>query len=295
MTTAIAHLDLARTAALMGEPARAAMLDALLGGLALPAGELARRAQVSPATASEHLARLARHGLVTRRRAGRHAYYALAGEEVAAALEALARLAPAPALPPAGPTQPNGRPPLAGAAAPPPRTGSPRPDAALRFARTCYDHLAGVVGVAVTDALRERNLVAGEALQLTPAGEAWLATLGIDAATLLRRRRPLTRPCLDWTERRDHLAGALGAALAATFLQRGWLARLEGTRALRLTARGRDGLYRLLELELPASDPLAAQPLLGLEPPVCGAPRPERIRQRPSPRTAPVGFSPEGG
>ncbi len=229
--------DFARTAALMGEPARATMLDALLGGQALPAGELARRAGISPATASEHLARLVEHGLVARRRAGRHAYYALATPEVAAALEALARAATAAGDAQAARARGRGAP-AAG------------PDRALRFARTCYDHLAGTLGVAVTEALRGRSLVAGDALALTPAGHEWLTALGIDAAELRRGRRPLTRPCLDWTERRDHLAGAVGAALAATLLERRWVARLDGTRALRLTARGRDGLYRILQLEL---------------------------------------------
>ena len=256
MTKATPQRDSASMAALMGEPARAAMLDALLGGEALPAGELARRASISPATASEHLGRLVEHGLLSRRRAGRHAYYALGAPEVAEALEALARLASAAS---ATADAPAGRVPAphAGRRREPAvarRRRSPSaaaPDPTLRFARTCYDHLAGALGVAITDALRERRLLAGETLQLTDAGEEWLATLGIDVAGLRRSRRPLTRACLDWTERRDHLAGAVGAALASTFLERGWLARLEGTRALRLTTRGRDRLYCFLGLELP--------------------------------------------
>lgn len=221
--------SLARVTAIVGEPSRAAILEALLGGEWLPAGELARRARVAPATASGHLARLVEHGLIARRRAGRHRYYALAGPDVAAALEALARVAP-----------PAGAPPDA----------RPRVDPALRFARTCYDHLAGRLGVLVTDALIGQGLLAADGYGITERGEAWFGRLAIDLEPLRRGRRALARPCLDWTERRDHLAGAVGAALAATMLERRWLVRMKGTRAVRLTARGREGLYRALGLEI---------------------------------------------
>jgi hypothetical protein len=168
-------------------------------------------------------------GLLTRRRAGRHRYYALAGPEVAAALEALTRISPA------------------GAA----RTGvRSAGDDALRFARTCYDHLAGTLGVLLMDTLRERRLIAAGGYEVTPDGEELLRTLDIDVPALRGGRRPLARPCLDWSERRDHLAGAVGAAIAATMLERRWLVRLDGTRAVRLTVRGREGLYRALALEV---------------------------------------------
>lgn len=222
---------LAHVAAMIGEPARAAMLGALLGGEALPAGELARRAGVTPGTASAHLTRLVDGGLLARRRVGRHRYFALASADVAAALEALGRIAPAPA-------------PIA------PREAT---NGSLRFARTCYDHLAGVLGVLVTERMLDRGLIRErDGFELTSAGDSWLVTLGIDAAELRRGRRAIARPCLDWTERRNHLAGAAAAAIATTLLDRRWLARVNGTRAVRLTLTGREGLYRALGLEIDA-------------------------------------------
>lgn len=223
--------ELARVAGMIGEPARAAMLAALLGGDWLPAGELARRAGVTPPTASEHLARLVEHGLITRRRSGRHRYYALASRDVAAALEALARLTPSSSVA---------------------VRGESAEDRALRFARTCYDHLAGRLGVLLTETLLERGLLSARGYEITARGEEWLGALDIDMGALRRGRRTLARPCLDWSERRDHLAGAAGAAIAATMLERRWLVRMDGTRAVRLTLRGREGLYRTLALEVEA-------------------------------------------
>jgi DNA-binding transcriptional ArsR family regulator len=220
--------DLARVAAAIGEPARAAMLSALMGGEPLTAGELARRAQVAPATASAHLARLVESGLVARKFAGRERHYALAGRDVAAALEALARVSPAAAQ-------------------------HDEAERAFRFARTCYDHLAGRLGVLLTDTLLDRGLIrSGAGYELTARGEEWLDAFGIDVTALRAARRTLARPCLDWSERRHHLAGAMGAALVTRLLELRWLARIEGTRAVRLTLRGREGLYRSLALELTA-------------------------------------------
>ncbi len=230
------------------------MLSALMGGRWLTAGELGRAAGVAPATASEHLARLVARGLVHRRRSGRFSYFALGGEAVAEALEALARIA----------TPPGDGPGQYGAAAKdapaePGEENSARAGSAgtrssaaveFRFARTCYDHLAGRLGVCLTDALVERGFLTTGTLDLTPAGEGWFGRLGVDVPALRALRRPLARPCLDWSERRDHLAGAAGAALAGALLARGWLARLDGTRAVRLTLRGREGLYRSLGLEI---------------------------------------------
>jgi DNA-binding transcriptional ArsR family regulator len=221
--------DLASVAGLIGQPARAAMLNALLGGQWLTASELARRAGVAAATASEHLARLVDAGLVVRRRSGRHRYHALAGPDVAAALEALGRISAGHATAPRG--------------------GLPA-DGALRFARTCYDHLAGELGVLLTDTLVERGLVAPTGADVTPSGDAWLRDLGIDAQALRATRRTHVRFCLDWSERRDHLAGAVGAAITASLLERRWIVRLDGTRAVRLTPRGRDSLYRALALDV---------------------------------------------
>jgi len=221
--------NLAHVARMIGDPARAEMLGALLGGEALTSGELARRAGVAPATASEHLARLVDGGLVVRRSSGRHRYYALAGPDVAVALEGLARISP------------DG-----GTAA---RRDSPEMQA-LRFARTCYDHLAGGLGVRLADTLLERGFIAPDGFAVTDTGRDWLRTLDIDLDELRKGRRALTRQCLDWTERRDHLAGAVGAALASAMLERRWLVRIDGSRALRLTLRGREGLYRSLALEI---------------------------------------------
>lgn len=222
------HPDLARVAAAIGERTRAAMLAELLGGEALPAGELARRASVAPPTASAHLARLVESGLVTRRTSGRHRYFALAGPDVAAALEALQRLAANPSA----------------AAARAPRNGT------IEFARTCYDHLAGRLGVLVTESMIVRELITASRFEVTASGEEWLRVFGVNLSALRQSRRPLARPCLDWSERRDHLAGAVGAALVSSMLERRWLQRLEGTRALRLTLRGREGLYRSLAIGL---------------------------------------------
>jgi DNA-binding transcriptional ArsR family regulator len=224
--TAFGEAELSRVAALMGQPARAAMLDALMGGQWLTASELARRARVAPPTASGHLGLLVDAGLVVRRSTGRRRYHALASADVAAALEALGRIgAPAHVQPSNG-------------------------SSAIRFARTCYDHLAGSLGVRVTDALLAHDLVSRDGHDITERGVQRLAGLGIDVAALRGGRRPLVRLCLDGSERRHHLAGAVGAALTTTMLERGWLARLEGTRAVRFTLRGREGLYRLLELDV---------------------------------------------
>src|SRR5690606_16107598 len=181
-----AEPNIARVAAAIGDPTRASMLTALLDGKALTAGELARRAGVAPSTATGHIMRLLDDGLIARRVAGRRRYHVLAGEDVAAALEALACISPATA---------NGDRALDG----------------LRFARTCYDHLAGVLGVAVTGALVERGIVSRGMTELSTTGTDWLRGFGIDADALRTKRRAFVRPCLDWSERRDHVAGAVGA------------------------------------------------------------------------------------
>ena len=202
--------DLAAVAALLAEPARAAMLDALAGGIALPAGELARRAGVHPATASSHLRRLVGGQIVRVRPQGRHRYYELAGPQVAAVLEALARIAP------------------------PKAVSSLREHntaLALAEARTCYDHLAGRRGVE----LRDRLLEVGALRELDPRdheltrrGRELLVRLDIEAERLTGGRRIFARSCLDATQRRPHLAGALPAALTARLLELGWLARAGG-------------------------------------------------------------------
>jgi DNA-binding transcriptional ArsR family regulator len=212
--------DIALVASLLGEPARANMLTALMDGGALTAGELARHAGITPQTASSHLAKLDAGGLVSVRRQGRHGYYALAGEDVGAVLEALMGLA---------------------ARAGHSRTRPGPREPALREARICYDHLAGELGVAMLDGMVGRGLIRseGEALDLTQAGEAFARDLGIDLSALGGSRRPLCKACLDWSVRRSHLAGVLGAALLRRFGELGWAKRVEGTRVIAFTPRGR--------------------------------------------------------
>ncbi|MEU4782335.1 winged helix-turn-helix domain-containing protein [Micromonospora sp. NPDC023633] len=231
MTTAASEGPaLARLAALLADDTRARICLALLDGRAWTAGELARLAGVAPSTASDHLTRLVRGGLLVEQRQGRHRYLRLAGPSVAQLIEDLAGHAPA-------------RPAPAGS------LRAARAGAALAYARTCYDHLAGRLGVLVRDALLARRLLddAG-GLALTPAGRDWLDGLGVPVVPLRALRRPLLRDCLDWTERRPHLAGALGAALCAHFLEVGWLTR-GGGRAVRLTPAGGPALAAALGLD----------------------------------------------
>ena len=214
---------IAEAASLIGDPARANMLSALKDERALTASELAHIAGVTPQTASGHLSKLAGARLVAVERQGRHRYYRLAGRQVAEALEALEALASGGA--------PRYRPP------------GPR-DEALRFARSCYDHLAGRLGVALAGAWIDLGYLRAEesGFVLTDTGAAALDDFGLDVAALRRRRRPLTRRCLDWSERRPHLGGALGAAALARMKSLGWLERSAGGRAVSLTEAGREGL-----------------------------------------------------
>ncbi|MCR5878583.1 helix-turn-helix transcriptional regulator [Phenylobacterium sp. J367] len=209
--------DITRIAALLGEPARANMLAALLGGEALTAGELAREAGITAQTASGHLAKLEAGGLLVRRRQGRHSYFALAGEDVAEAMEQLVGLADR-----AGHqrTQPGPK------------------DPALRKARVCYDHLAGDAGVAMLDALIAQGRIADHdgALALTDQGRGFAREFGV--ALDDRGRRPLCKACLDWSVRRSHLAGVMGAGLLQRIYALGWARRIEGTRVVQFSAPG---------------------------------------------------------
>jgi DNA-binding transcriptional ArsR family regulator len=218
--------DVAAVAALIAEPARAAMLDALMDGRARPAGELARLAGVAPSTASGHLARLLAGELVGCDVAGRERRYRLASSAVAEALEALALLAR------------------------PAEMRSLRAAdraAAIRAARTCYDHLAGRLGVGLTEALVERKalVVRDASFELTASGEDVLNRIGVDVAGARAHRRSFARACLDWSERRPHLAGALGAAVADALLARRWIERRPSDRGLVVTTIGTKALRRL--------------------------------------------------
>jgi DNA-binding transcriptional ArsR family regulator len=228
----------AEVAALAGDPARAGMLHALMDGRALTAGELARVAGIAPQTASSHISRLAAAGLLSVAKQGRHRYHRLASPAVAQMMESIMQVA--------SEFQP----------ARPALTVGPR-DAALRAARTCYDHLAGRLGVALADAL-----VAGghaeldrDAGLITDRGLALLERIGIDVKVLTpqggrRSARVLCRPCLDWSERRAHLAGAVGAALCAHSFARGWIRHIEGTRAVAVTPKGERAFREQLRVRL---------------------------------------------
>ena len=210
----------AEIAALAGDPARAQMLHALMDGRALSATELAAVGGVTAQTASGHLGRLTEAGLLTVERQGRHRYHRIADRAVAGMIESIMSVA-------------------ATRVAPPPVRTGPR-DLALRTARTCYDHLAGRLCVALTDALTTGGYaeIASDAGLITTRGTAFFAALGIALPEPSKRARVLCRPCLDWSERRPHLAGAVGAALCTHCLAAGWLRRQEGIRALTITPAG---------------------------------------------------------
>ena len=202
-----------------GEEARTAMLTALMDGRALTAGELAREAGVTAQTASGHLARMEEAGLLVRRKQGRHRYVALVGDEVGRMLEAMMGVAAA-----SGRTRT--------------RTGPKEP--ALRMARVCYDHLAGGHAVDLLTRLAQRGAVQeeGEDLLLTDDGAALFEGFGIDLATLRKSRRPVCRSCLDWSERRFHRGGGLGAAVLTALYDQGWAKREDGTRVVSFSNHG---------------------------------------------------------
>jgi DNA-binding transcriptional ArsR family regulator len=217
--------SLARQAALLADRTRAAFCLALLDGRAWTAGELAKVAGVAVSTASEHLDRLVGGGLLVEHRQGRHRYVRLAGPETAAVLEAVAATgAPAEEVP---------------------RTmAAAHRQRNLRFARTCYDHLAGVAGVALADGLIGNGLVGNaDGLALPARGRAALQAAGIETP---RRKRPALRECIDWTERRPHLAGSIGAAICRHAFGAGWIARIGSGRAVRVTPLGVRELDRYL-------------------------------------------------
>lgn len=226
MVAMLSTAAFAETAALVGDLTRAGMLAALMDGRALTAGELAEAAGVTAQTASGHLAQLTAAGLLAMERQGRHRYHRLASPAVAQMLESIMSVA---ALGIAGEGRSRAL-----------RVG-PR-DAALRRARTCYDHLAGQVAVAIADRMTERGQIelSPDGGAVTETGLHFLKDLGVDldAARPRASRRMFCRPCLDWSERRPHIAGSLGAAFCATCFAKGWMRRVEGTRAVTVTQKG---------------------------------------------------------
>jgi DNA-binding transcriptional ArsR family regulator len=220
---------LSEIAALMGDPARAAMLQLLMDGRAHTASELALTAGITAQTASGHLARLLEADLLAARAQGRNRFYRLASTEVAHAIESLMALAGTRAEPAS-------------------KSAAWRRDPDLRYCRTCYDHLAGQVGIAVTDSLTQHGHLEPRGprdWKLTDTGELFCQRLGVDLAGARKAgSRHFARQCLDWSERRPHISGALGAAIADTFFKKGWAERLRRGRTVRLTESGRRALSR---------------------------------------------------
>jgi DNA-binding transcriptional ArsR family regulator len=225
------HLHVAELGALLGDPARANILAALIDGRALTATELAAIAGVAPQTASGHLARLTRSNLLALDKQGRHRYYRLASPLVGSMLESVMA--------------------VAAVQLPPRKAGPSRLDEAMRAARTCYDHIAGRLGVAISDALIARGCIvlAEDGGEVTAAGADFLAAFGAEV-TPSGTRRVFCRPCLDWSERRWHIAGAVGAALCKRCIDLHWVTRADNTRALTITAKGRRGFAEALGVSL---------------------------------------------
>lgn len=223
--------NISSVAFLIADPARAAMLMALVDGSAMPAGELASAAGVTAQTASAHLAKLLHGGLLSCEQQGRHRYYRLAGIHVAAAIEQLAAISSVDTVR---------------------RRPMNRATQDLRFARCCYDHLAGQLGVAVTQALQQRRFIsvgADKQFDLSAAGSAWFAAVGVDIGALKPTRHGLARQCLDWTERSHHLAGPLGVELMKALCAAGWLRRTKSSRAVQVTPKGWASLKAQLDID----------------------------------------------
>jgi DNA-binding transcriptional ArsR family regulator len=213
----------------IGDSSRALMLSALADGRAMPAGDLARFARISPQTASSHLDKLFKANLLSVEVQGRHHYYRLRGALIAELIESLSIIA--------RPVEPL--------------TEAQRERAGqLRFARTCYGHLAGKLGVAITEALCARSYLAQEdsGYRISDSGAAWFRSIGIEIGAI--KRKPLAKRCLDWSERRHHLAGALGVALCERIMELRWAVRVRDSRALRLSDRGKAQLQSELGLAL---------------------------------------------
>ncbi|MBE1445851.1 ArsR/SmtB family transcription factor [Paenibacillus sp. OAS669] len=227
----VAKPNIVEVAALIGDASRVTMLSEMLGGKALPASELARIARITPQTASSHLAKLVEGGLLSMETSGRHRYYRLAGPEVAYALEALNAIA----------TQK-------------PSQSLKEYDRlkVLRYARTCYDHIAGEVGVRLTDQLLALGMIdrSGRDFVVSERGYERFRKFGIDVDNVKKERRHFARQCLDWSERRHHIAGSLGAAMTNRLFELEWIVRIPGGRAIRVTEAGLNGLANEFCLKL---------------------------------------------
>jgi len=220
--------DIARLGALIGDPARANILTALMSGKALTASELALEAGVTAQTASSHLAKLMDAGLLQQRKQGRHRYFQLRDDEIGNALASIMGLAAK-----LGHT----------------RTRTGPKDSALRKARVCYDHLAGDFGVRMYDSLVKHEHINWDGeIRLTDKGRAFIAEFGIDDHSFLTSRRPVCRSCLDWSSRRTHLAGQLGAAFLQRIYDLGWARRIDGSRIVDFTPSGEKAFLKQFSL-----------------------------------------------
>ncbi len=227
-----AHLDISKIGKLLGDPSRVEMLSSLIDGRSLTARELAHGAGVSPSTASFHLSKLVDAGLLVVLLQGRHHFYRMASSEVGAAIRALLLIAPGGKAKPAA-----------------------RRKTQVCFARTCYGHLAGVLGLAVAEALQSKGLIEpgdGEDFLLTRKGERFFVKLDIDLKALRGGRRLFARQCLDWSERKPHLGGALGQAFTENLIKRRWLRKKAGSREIYVTKEGQAGLRKLLGIKTEA-------------------------------------------
>jgi len=218
--------DIALLGALIGEPARANMLTALMSGKALTASELAAEANITLQTASSHLSKLQVGGLIHQRKQGRHRYFSLADDDVGSVLESMMGLAA-----------------MKGHL----RTRTGPKDPQLRKARICYNHLAGERGVQMFDTLLLKAFLIenGENVELTQAGEAFFVKFGVDVAALKKLRRPLCKSCLDWSARRSHLSGSLGTAILDQMYKMGWAKHIHGTRVVTFSRKGDEAFSRL--------------------------------------------------
>ena len=221
-------LDLATVAKLIGEPSRGEMLNALFYVDALPASELARRAKITPQTASSHLNKLCEKGLITVEKHGRHRYYSLANADVAHLLETLLAITMPCQLEEGEELEP------------------------IRYARTCYDHVAGRLGVALADALQEKQWIKAEDKDflVTPQGKEALMDFGVAVDDLQKKRRKFARQCLDWTERRYHISGSLGSGITDQLFERKWLLRAKDSRVVHVSNKGIKGFEDVFGIKL---------------------------------------------
>ncbi|MGD8191353.1 ArsR/SmtB family transcription factor [Brevibacillus ginsengisoli] len=218
-------------ASLIGEKSRATILYQLMDGRMIPASELARKAGISPQTASSHLAKLIEGGLLTIEAHGRHRYYKLASSEIASVLEGLAVIAPAVQVKSLRESDLSKK---------------------LHVARTCYDHLAGKVGVVLAERLVAMNVIEAESFQVTEKGLHVLQEIGVQINRKAKTKKPLCRQCLDWSERRYHVAGVVGAALTTRLFELNWIERIPSTRAVAITTAGKQGLADSFGLDFPS-------------------------------------------